>query len=171
VQLFLFLPISSPEAPSGFKIVTLHPDRSVDEVGQRSAWWSAPLHPHHRTPGGHSYGTRTFSGHPARRTIMDCLTFNQRFEDAVTEFISPVKKREMPRYIVRVDGGWIRNLSQKALNQGGLAWPAPSIYRHNPGPVRTVPCCRQQSPHQALQRLGLPRSRLGFAGFRFNIHW
>jgi hypothetical protein len=35
VQLFFFLPISSPEAASGFKVVTLHPDRSVNEVRQR----------------------------------------------------------------------------------------------------------------------------------------
>jgi hypothetical protein len=35
---------------------------------------------------------------------MDCLTSKQGFEDAVAEFIGPVKKREMPRYIVRVDG-------------------------------------------------------------------
>ncbi|MDF9749588.1 hypothetical protein M2428_001025 [Arthrobacter sp. ES3-54] len=34
---------------------------------------------------------------------MDCLALEQGFEDTVTEFIGPVKKREMPRYIVRVN--------------------------------------------------------------------
>jgi hypothetical protein len=34
---------------------------------------------------------------------MDCLALEQRFEDAVTELIGPVKKREMPRYIVRMN--------------------------------------------------------------------
>jgi hypothetical protein len=34
---------------------------------------------------------------------MDCLALEQGFEDTVTEFIGPVKKREMPCYIVRVN--------------------------------------------------------------------
>lgn len=34
---------------------------------------------------------------------MDRLTLKQGFEDTVTEFVGPVKKREMPRYIVRVN--------------------------------------------------------------------
>jgi hypothetical protein len=34
---------------------------------------------------------------------MDFLALKQGFEDTVTEFIRPVKEREMPRYIVRVN--------------------------------------------------------------------
>lgn len=34
---------------------------------------------------------------------MDCLAPEQGFEDTVTEFIRPIKKGEVPRYIVRVN--------------------------------------------------------------------
>jgi hypothetical protein len=38
VQVFFFLAISCQEATSGFKVVALHPDRSVDQVRERPAW-------------------------------------------------------------------------------------------------------------------------------------
>ncbi|SLJ96309.1 hypothetical protein SAMN06272721_10238 [Arthrobacter sp. P2b] len=43
---------------------------------------------------------------------MDGLASKQGFEDTVTELIGPVKKREMPRYIVRVNDIRVRHLSQ-----------------------------------------------------------
>ncbi|WP_457974695.1 hypothetical protein [Arthrobacter sp. D1-17] len=60
-----------------------------------------------RGPSGHDHRGAfpwAFSGHPTRRTVMDCLALEQGLEDAATKFIGPVKKREMPRYIVRVNG-------------------------------------------------------------------
>lgn len=37
VQVFFFLAISCQETTSGFKVVALHPDRSVDQVGESLA--------------------------------------------------------------------------------------------------------------------------------------
>ena len=37
VQVFFFLAIPCQESTSGLKVVALHPDRSVDQVGERLA--------------------------------------------------------------------------------------------------------------------------------------
>jgi hypothetical protein len=69
---------------------------------------------------------------------MDSLAPKQGLEHTASEFSGPVKKRKMPRYVVRVDDARGRHSSHQALHERGLACPAPSVYGYDPGAVRPL---------------------------------